>query len=241
MNDTLYDMVTEVSNEMAVDSGPYSSSLVDNEAIIGFVNRGQRELTREILKIKEDYFLTYHDIPIEANIDVYDLPDGIFVNKIRKIAYQYGGFFTNLKRLSFNDYVGGLGEAVSSASVPWGYFLMEVPTDGKAKIHLIPQKADFSSTTTSFRVFYIRMVRPMVKGPDFPDIPESSDYLVAYAKWQTAMVDPTRATETYEVARNEALKNVIESFLDRVPQEGGDPIEIPSNILEMSYNPAEDI
>ena len=234
---TFKEMQDTVGREMRLDlDSPYSNALTDREMIKGYLNAAQRILAREIVKFKEDYFLTYVDIPAAPGVNEYPLPADILINKVRRVTYKYSGEYYGLKALTLDEFYRWRGDNEGRGPTPLGYFLVEAP--GQAvTISLAPLQA--LESVSLLRIFYLRKVAEMTADDDIPEMDDSEDFLVAHAKWKASINDPTREEEAYESDRDKELKNLIETFVDRAPRDGGDELEIPCEEYDMSVNPSE--
>ena len=214
------EMVSRVGQDMNLDlNNPYQSNTnVVLSTVKRYLNEAQSELQKELLKTREDYFLTSHVLPITAQqLNNFRLPDNIYVNKIRKVAYNYQQVKQVLRKVSFDDYVRLSSPTFHSTAVyPSGYFIREVSEDSpdpdnptldpegttrglttSTVISFVPVSSIRETGTNTFEVFYLRQIRDLINDGDYADIPESESYLVAYAKWQTALTDPTRNEDLY--------------------------------------------
>ena len=136
---------------------------------------------------------------------------------------------------------------VSYGAYPWGYFILEASLQGNpdaeaaslksAKIAIVPRRS--LGQVRFLRIYYLRKVNNMVADTDRPDIPGSEDYLVDYAKWKVAQVDPQRSSDIYMASYKELEMSLLESYSDRTPEEGGQTLRVSGDTVARFTNPAE--
>ena len=242
---TFREMIEDVRRDMNLDfniTNPY----ISEADVKRFINEGQEEVARRLQKIKEDYFVTVFDVPFETGINEYALPPDIYAHKIRKVAFIENEVFTTIKKLTFQDYIRYSSPIVATGSYPIGYYILEKPIAGQGnklgtstKLILLPPGGLIN--VRGLQVYYIRIITPMVMDSDTPDIPESTPTLEAYARRKVALYDPTRSSESFVEEWNIFMKNLLESYTDRTPEEGGDLLQIDAEDLEAARGFAEDL
>ena len=237
-------MVDSVNTDLGLDAfDPQSSSLVLATDIKRYLNEGHREIFKMLLKLKEDYFLTEEVLTIVPGQNEYPLPDYIYSNKIRKVSFEYSNLFNTLTKLSFDEYIALKSPNYVSSSLPSGYFIIdtglrpEQHSVRSVKIIFLPPQS--LGSVESINIYYLRNVNDMIEDSDIPDIPGCDDYLVSYAKWKVAQVDPTRTMDLYDTDMKEKRQNFLETYIDRTPEEGGTALEINPSTLDMHRGPAE--
>lgn len=254
---TFKQMQDFVSRRMGLDlDSAYPNSNAVRDSVKDYLNLAQSELHKELLKIGEDYFLTgqilEHDS--ELPINQFSLPSHIYANKIRKVVYNYQRSKYVLRAISFDDFIEWSSpDLAADLNQPFGYYIHErtsgnTDPEGEERglktstvIHFVPPSTvQFLGDEDSFEVFFLRVPRDMVADGDYPDIPESTGFLEAYANWQIALDDPTRNEDLYYRDHQNKLRNIIETFSDKDPQEGGVVMEIPRDVISNAINPVED-
>ena len=244
---TFRNMIDDIGRDMNLDfEAEGSNSLVREIDVKRYLNEGQEEVAKRLQKIKEDYFVTVYEVPFEAGINEYALPPDIFAHKIRKVAYIENQVFTTIRKVTFKDYIAYSSPVVATGSYPIGYYILEKPISGQGnklgtstKLILLPPGGLIN--VRGLQVFYIRVITPMVNDDDTPDIPESESYLEAYARRKIASFDPSRTSESFEVEYNVKLKNLLESYTDRTPEEGGELLQLDAEELEENRGFVEDL
>lgn len=227
------EIVNAVGKDMGLDFNR-DGGLLNEDDIKRFVNLGLRQLAQRITKLREDYFLTYVEIDFDGSNNEFNLPSNVLINKIRKVDYYNNGCYFDIPRVDLDKYSQYIGTYSSSSSIPTGYFLIqnpiptpaegetaETPSVRETKLILLPPEP--LTSVQSLRIYYLRNVTEMVNNSDVPEIPFSQDYLYYYAKWNVAVTDPSKAvtTDLHYKAWDEALKNLLETYADKAPQDGG--------------------
>ena len=246
---TLKELVMAVSNDLGLGLGlGYSSSFQDEADIKRHLNQGQRELAKRVLAIKEDYFLTFHDVDLSTGgkLSEFSLPAGIYSNKIRRVTFTGAdGGFGVLEKVDFDTYIGNQKVNSTTGIVPIGHFLMDVPhgttrgTLGDIKLSLVPS-VEYPSLQI-LRVFYLRAVNDMVEDADTPDIVGSDDYLIEYSKWKVVQVDPTRRTDLFFESFKRVEDSFLNSYYDRTPKEGGEEFVLDEGVYSRSVGLSENL
>ena len=244
---TFRQMVDDIGYDMNLDldSGD-TNALADRDAVKRYLNEGQEELARRLQRIKEDYFVTDYTVPYVNGVSEYALPEDIYAHKVRKVAYIENDIFTVLEKVSFNDYINYSSPVIAGGAYPYGYYLVEksnpdVKSSVKRSVRLILIPTRGLQNVMGLTVYYIRQVTPMAMDTDTPDIPGTEAYLEAYTRREIALRDPSRTSESFVEEYSIKMKNILESYTDRTPQEGGEYLEIGSDQLDMSRSHVEDL
>ena len=240
-NRTLIDMVRHVNHQSGSDVfSSNTNSLTTKEDIVRYLNEAQRIAARAVLQVKEDYFLSYEDFPVIPNKTEYDLPEFIYVNKIRKVAYYFSNRYFVIPQEDINRLIYGLDPAEVNSSPSFYCLLEQKQTSSdrasvrKTKLVLGPG-AGFT-TINSLRIYYLRVPTPLVNDTDIADLPDSEDFIVAYAVYKIAQVDPSATTELLYKDMMDRKMELQNSFVDRTPKEGGNQLKIPQEIINTHTN-----
>lgn len=245
MSVTAGEIIDIVARDMAVNVDyPVPDSPISRESILRYIDQGQKQLTFRVTKIKEDY-LSIERIYTAPWPDRQSLvlPDDILINKIRLVQWLRGSRRCVLTRLSLAEYAqGSRWEGAPAQASPDGWRAIDVEDEGgnrSTRLVILPERALTEADT--IRVFYIRRVPELANESDRPFFPESDTYLEDYAKWKIAQVDPSRTTELYETAYENSLRNLLETFTDRAPQDGGSTLELDESDRWAGMTPVEDL
>lgn len=238
---TFSEMVEAVGRDMGLDLSPgHETGVTGTRDVKRFINQGQRLLSQKIIGIKEDYFLTYHDIDVAGSSEEwqFDLPEGIYANKVRKVTFEYSGYNEVLPPVGFNEFVDLSSDSITKGTYPWGYFILEGSTGssvGAAKMAVVPRRS--FSGVSKLRIYYLRSPKELVEDSDMPDLPGSADCLVEYAKWKAAQVDPQRSADLYLASYRDLEMSFLESYTDRTPEEGGDKLRVSDDTASNYMQP----
>ena len=218
-----------------------SSGVLD---IDDYLNEAQRELYKMVLNQKDDYFDVYSEIPFSSFVDYeVPLPAGIFVNKVLRVTYRANNKDTELKRYKISEIEFGFKVNSADPPNPSGFTLVNKYTPGSrlgaGVLSLFP-RGTYAEDIKFVRVFYKRVVSNLISDTDEPDIAESEDFLIAYAKHRVALINPSLSSVTYATDMATKLKNLLATYVDRAPvNDGGEPMEMDCDTLNNSINPVE--
>lgn len=230
--ETFREIVDAVLSDMGLTSG---NSVADVDAVKRYVNLGHIKLSRELIKLREDYFLTYYDIDessdpaLSREVSEYPLPPDILINKIRMVSYRNYNEYFQVNRVDLETYLSYSYTYDGGQSIPAGYFILQNPTPPGEKASVTKSKIVFLpirslQNVKQVRVHYLRQLTPLVNDDDVPDIPECQEFLYYYALHRVSVTDPNYATtsDMHYKAWDEALKNLLETFVDKTPRDGGE-------------------
>lgn len=217
-----------------------TQSPLSRASILRYLNEAQEELGYRVAKIKEDYLVTRKAYtapwPTEQQLP---LPDDALINKIRLVQWIRQDDHCDLKRLTLMEYAStSAWRTPPVTSVPYGWRPFD-EEGGPTRIGILPDRS--LQVGDSVRMYYVRKIPPLDMEGDTPFFPESGTYLEDYAKWRIALVDPSRTVEAYEAKYENSLRNLMETFTDRTPQDGGTALELSDEDLSMSYEPTMDL
>lgn len=77
----------EAKTKILTDLDLQDESFVSPNELVGYFNEGLTEAESEITELNKDYLKTKYYVPFVIGTSLYDLPDNIFANKIRKFVY----------------------------------------------------------------------------------------------------------------------------------------------------------
>ena len=242
---TAREMIDNVNVDMGVnvdDRDP--GSPVSRRALLRYLNEGQRELVLRITKIKEDYLLTSHSYTPDPETGAwpdgqfFPLPTGVVVQKVRQVwSVDESGTRCRLRPISLSE-LAGLEGWPGTSTFPTGWRIIDKGEEGArtAGIEVTPPRS--LGSIRRIVAYYIRGVPDMAES-DHPHFPESDVYLESYAKWRVALVDPSRTTELYEAPYENHLRNLLETFTDRTPQDGGTMLELSEDDRAIGEEPVD--
>lgn len=209
----------QIKSKVQKDLKLEDEDFVDDEELLGYGNAAVRSAEKEITKLWDKYFEVFEHLPLVKGQSLYDLPDGIFANKITYIEYNDSGTIYEIKRIrDIRD------ASAYSSSNRYRYRPLNLRGE-KGKLKLFPASAEDSSTNVTIN--YLRTANVLVDDDSVMDIPEALDYVIQHIK------DSCRNNELgpmYTAPPSEALlyekDQLIQTLSDMIPDEDN----------EVSYN-----
>ena len=250
MSQTLKQMADRVDRDLSLNiDDRYGQSLVLREDVYKYLNEGHEFIAREIAtKVKEDYFLRLTELDVVAGVSEYSLPKEMFINKVRAVLFGNESGYQKLEEVSFDQYLGYASLRTKDSANPIGYFLSQtgdIPEESEekslktqVKIILLPN-ANYKEGY-HLKVYYIRNPTQLINDEDRPDIVSSEDTLIAYAKYQICLNrDPTLGLSRHTTDFENKMTNLIGSYADRTPEEGGTQLNVDECTIYSALGPAE--
>lgn len=223
---TIYtDAVAKVEQDLDLEEEDF----IQTTEMLGYFNEALREAAAEISTIYEDYFLTSAALPLVLNQAIYNIPSGIFFDKIRGIVYFSGTIIYEIKRIrTDHKFLDRASLIYDDPTDYYRYILINGATNG-VQLELSPPSKETSSTNVY--VWFLREVTPIVNGTDIVDKDiRFINFTYAYVKGrckqkENAGVMPDDARAEIEFQR----KLMIETLSNRVPDDDN------KNLLDMSF------
>ena len=176
---TLYWTYDDLNAKIRRDLDLTEESFVTPTEMMGYVNEAIDRAEQEVHTLYEDYFLAKSSLSLVSGQEEYDLPDGIYCHKIRRVIYRQGSKIYKVHRIGdwrkFETYE--IDRTASSANL-LSYFLLN-QTPGEPKILFTPVPRE---STPSITIWYIRQANRIEAGADILDIPEANNYILQYVK-----------------------------------------------------------
>ena len=248
MTQTLRQMADRVDRDLSLNiDDRHGQSLVLRDDVYKYINEGHQYIAQEIsTKIKEDYFLRLTEIPIQSGTWEYSLPPKMFINKVRGVLFGNESGYTKLNEASFNEYLKYVSQQHTNQETPCSYFLSQ-RTDSqlpqkslKTEVKLILLPPSNYKEGDHLQVYYIRNPIQLENDADIPDVVSSEDTLVAYAKYQICLNrDPTLGLSAHTKDFESKMTNLISSYTDRTPDEGGTELSVDECTRYTALGPAE--
>lgn len=183
---------------------------IDDTELLYFCNRAINNAESMILNLSEDYFLTKDTLTLVDGQQEYDLPTGIYAQKIRKIIYSNGAkkfLIRRIKRLE------------ETALILYDYDYKYVITNSLAsglKITFYPTPNESGAYVT---IWHLRNAREITADADEIDIPEAEDYITQYIRDMCINKERMTPDAPKSQALQEQERLLIESLTERVPDE----------------------
>ena len=176
---TLLEMKEKIKSDLEMREEQY---LPDSD-IVKLINDAVSDAHKHIVRVYEDYFLSFYTQPLAADQSIITLPTDIFADKIRAIIYRDGDIGSASITCEFSK-VKSLRDAmnvrniISNNSGAMRLWLLTDQSVSSRAIKLIPEtgRAGFVD------MWYVRRPAIMVNDSDLCPIPEFADYVVQKAK-----------------------------------------------------------
>lgn len=176
---TLLEMKEKIKSDLEMREEQY---LPDSD-IVKLINDAVSDAHKHIVRVYEDYFLSFHTQPLDANQSIISLPADIFADKIRAIIYRDGDIGSASITCEFSK-VKSLRDAmnvrniISNNSGAMRLWLLTDQSVSSRAIKLIPEtgRAGFVD------MWYIRRPVLMTNDSDICPVPEFADYVIQKAK-----------------------------------------------------------
>ena len=205
---TMLDVKTRVKRELDTEDEDF----ISEPELEGYIRKAINSAENLILTMNEDYFLAKpHTITLQSGVTEYQLPSGIYANKIRKLIYDQGALdrylVKRIKRV----------EETSSIELfdDYKYLITNDPTDGfRINIYPAPQ-----STGEVLKLWYLRNVNEPSLDADVIDLPEAFNYIVQYVKDECIKKERMTPDAPKSAALAEEERLLVEALTDRMPDE----------------------
>ena len=176
---TLLEMKEKIKSDLEMREEQY----LPDADIVRLINDAVSDAHKHIVRVYEDYFLSFHTQELAATQSVLTLPVDLFADKIRAIIYRDGEIgsasitceFSKVKSLRDAMNVRNIISSNSGAMRLWLLTDQTVATRG---VKLIPE----TGRAGHVDMWYIRRPALMVNDSDVCPIPEFADYVVQKAK-----------------------------------------------------------
>lgn len=206
---TLLDVKNRVKRELDTEDEDF----ISESELEGYIIRAINSAENIILTLNEDYFLAKpHTITTVSGQAEYDLPSGIYANKIRRIIYDQGtGSDRYLVRKIKNI------EETSSIEPydDYKYLITNDPTNG-FKITLYPTP---STSGEILKLWFLRNVNEPTSDTSVIDLPEAFNYIVQFSKDECIKKERMTPDAPKSAALAEEERLLIEALTDRMPDE----------------------
>lgn len=159
--------LAEIRAKLEADTDTEDEDFIRADEFTELVNDAIEEAESHILGLYEDYFLTYTDIALTAGTTEVNLPDGIYVHKIRRVIFRNGAKTYPVVRLrDWRKFEEKADFDASSSTAQLRYLLVNRIAE-TARLLLVPTPTEDGS----LRVWHIRTANRLVEETDVCDIP----------------------------------------------------------------------
>ncbi len=132
----------EAKTKLNLDFDLEDETFITPDELAGYFNDSLNEAESEIISINEDYLKSRYYVPVVVGTAVYELPDNIYANKIRKIMFSSGSDIYEINRFRGNLKFEEMAMVDQyGAADPYRYDLIN-DTPGQAQIEFHPTMRD---------------------------------------------------------------------------------------------------
>lgn len=229
---TYGDLRQEIEEELDLEDELFIQPL----ELIRYANSGIRAAEKIINKLCEDYMLDWEPLTLVSGQDTYDLPTGIFANKIRGIVYVNGTRIYEITRKRWTGSLVELEEAKlqASGSEEYEYLVTNDATSG-VKLNFYPTPLESGDVV---KIWHLRKAKALTLNAataesEVIDLTEFRDFIKQH------MIVKCYKKETHPELTNAQAdlksleEEMIESLSDRFP-DGNNKIEMDFSHYEES-------
>lgn len=209
---------TEVEDEYDLSE----ETFVTPEELLAYANEAIEMVESSLMKVENGaYFKDQESLALVNGTSLYDLPDTIYANKVRKIIYNDGSrkyVIARLKRIEDIPLI--------DSSDDYMYEIVNNSVTGtQIKLHPASRETSASNVT----IYFIRNANRLVEDDDELDIPEAKAFIKQYVI-EKAM-NKERMTPDAQPSPSLVNKHdmLIDALTDMVPDEDN---KIP---MDLSY------
>ena len=236
----------ELINKVESDLDLKEEIFITPDEMVGYCNEAIHEAESEILKLNEDYFLTSGTLTLALGTSLYNLPAGIFAQKIRGLQYANGSIIYPIKRIRGQSKFDILSMIQNfGPNDDYMYFPVNNTAGVQSQILIAPASRDVGALIT---LWYIRSANRVIQAsecspvlqPTDPnnatqlatviDIPEVLFFIIDFMKVKCMMKDGVDPRLEGQIA---ALANQRKMMVDTLTQ------QIPDDddciVLDLSF------
>jgi len=225
----------EIRDKVLKDLDMQDESFVDQDEMVGYCNDAIDEAEEEILKLSEDYFLTYSALNLIAAKSEYSLPADMYANKIREIVFSDGSLIYEVKKFRRPKQFTELTNIeVFGNTDYYKYLLLNQSATKGYKIKFYP---NIRETGSEFiKIWYIRNAQrvPLIADGSLTeteetkvDIPEFHGFIVDYMKERVLFKEGGPRYEAALLKLEKRRTSMVSTLTERVDD---DDNEIPQDV-----------
>lgn len=200
----------EIKGKVQRKYGIETDSSYDEEELIDMVNEAINMTEAEVLKLNQDYFLASETIPVTSGVTEYDLPDGIFGMKLRRVWYQKPSELSPSRLYKAKN----LDHLYNSDKLR--YYILNNATGRKLVLSEEP------NSDAKIILYYTRNATLFtVAGGDSQvcDIPEFVDAVTAWMGYLVEYKDKSPTTQQAKDNYDRVVRNLIDTLADAANDE----------------------
>lgn len=184
----LLELEDEFGVAIELETATDNDSFLTVEELIRAANRAVNRAEQLVHTIYEDYLLTYDDLTLVSDQDEYDMPSNIWAMKFRKVIYNNGSEIYEVNRASIMDkflqyQVDRFYNTIEDFALEY-MIVNTTPTTPKMVFSPVPKRGG-----NFIRRWYLRQANRFVTTADQLDIPEASNYMLAYLMYYAIKKD----------------------------------------------------
>lgn len=225
----------EIIQKVKADLDLQEETFITPDEMVGYCNEGIHEAESEILKLNEDYFLNSAPLTLVAGTSQYNLPSGIYAQKVRGLQYANGSIIYPIKRIRGQSKFDILSMIQNfGPNDDYMYFPINPTAGVQSQILLAPTSRDSGAFVT---IWYIRTANRIIQASECTpvilptatnnatqlatvvDIPEFVFFIIDYMKLKCLLKDgDPRAADQLQVLAN-SKKMMVDTLTQQVPDD----------------------
>jgi hypothetical protein len=210
MAKTWTEIKAKIKRELDLDN----ETIISDTELLEYCNEAIDQAESHIHNLYEDYFLTTTTLSLVSGTSLYSLPTDIYANKIRRIIYDDGTVYYDIKMIHDLSKI-----PLIDSNDNYQYLLLNSSTSG-VQIKLYP--AAYETASDHVTIYYIRNAKTLSSGSDTCDIPEFVSYIYAYMIYKCLIKEDMETTQRVVEAKLELdrqEKIMINTLSTRVDDE----------------------
>lgn len=174
---TYQDLDTKVRNDLDMTE----ELIVTPAEMLGYANAAVEEAQAEITTIYEDYYLTQYPLTLVTGQSLYTLPEGIYIEKIRRVVYSSGNIVYAIRQFRGATKFEEIARALLPTYVndDYKYYLTNPSVSDGYGFNLAPLSRETGQVVT---IWYIREATSFVEMTDVLDIPQFAQFVIEFMK-----------------------------------------------------------
>lgn len=223
----------EVLQKITSDLDLQQQEFITPDEMVGYCNEAIQEAEREILKLNEDYFLAMSPLTLVQGQQDYDLPAGVFAQKIRSIQYVNGSLNYPIRRIRGQNKFDDLTMIQNfGPNDDYMYIIFNNVPGAQSKIRLYPTSREAGAFVSIWHIRTANRVQTAAevgRTPTQPnsasqldtvlDIPEFTTFVIDFMKAKCLAKDgDPRYTEQVAALENQR-KMMVDTLTQQVPDD----------------------
>lgn len=224
-----YWTMDQVKQKILLDCDLIGQNFITTEEMAGYINQAVDQAEREVHALYKDYFLKREGINMTAGQELFDLPDDIYADKVRRLVFSNDADIFEIPRVKqWNKFIEYHVNKRYPTNRLYEYILVN-PAPGKVQILLTPPSQDVGCF---LNIWYLRQANRVVNQNDLVDIPEAYNFIFAFVK--NKIFTKEGDTSKMEIAMQDEereRKRLREDLSGRVPDDDN-KIELDTTFYE---------